>query len=319
MKTLKDINWNHLYCFYEVAKAQSLKKGAQTLNVASSTVSAQLKTLEKNFDSKLFIRSSKGLGLSVEGADLFERVKLIFEEGSKLLEHFSDDEVGGYPVSIGIEDSVFHDLSEEFASQYWDTYTEFGTVNTVKQSDHESLIANISQGNIDWGITVRKPTRKNLEYREIGVFEIVFCCSQKLYDKFKNKQDLLSNIPFAESIWDKALNTRVYKHLRRNGIVPREKIYSDHLGFVQKLCSRGRCVMYLPRNPLKKYPNLRTFQLDEPLKVSLYAVWRKADNELLSIKKLVELISSNISIVPERYKDIDFQIEVSEVADDLLK
>lgn len=319
LEKLKDINWNHLYCFYEVAKVQSLKKGAQIIGTSSPTLSEQLKRLETKFNMKLFNRSSKGLTLTPEGMQLFERTKGIFEEGSKLLEHFSDDVVGGYPVSIGIEETISHDLATEFASQYWDLYTPYGTVNTVRQGGHDMLVDNLLQGNIDWGISLRKPKRKSLEVAEIGSFELVFCCSDDLYSKFRDHKDLLVNIPFAESNWDKTLNKVIYQHLRRNGIVPKEKVYSDHLDFVHKLCARGRCVMFLPKNPLEDYDGIKTFRVGEPIKMSLYAIWKKSDEALISIRKLEELIQAKLANVPERYEDVDLQIEASDVSDDLLK
>ncbi|MCP4913074.1 MAG: LysR family transcriptional regulator [Oligoflexia bacterium] len=319
MQNLKDINWNHLYCFYEVGRAQSLKKGAETLNVASSTISTQIKSLEKNFGSKLFVRSSKGLTLTKEGEELFERSRIIFEEGHRLLEHFSDDVVGGYPVSIGIEESISYDLATELASQYWDIYTSFGTVNTVRQSDHNVLTDNLMLGNLDWGISLRKPKRKDLSYEEIGSFEIFFCCSSDLFDKFKDTKDLLVNIPFAENNSDQNLNESIYSHLRKNGIIPKEKIYSDHTDFLQKLCLRGRCITCLPKNPLEDYKGLKTFRIGEPLKITLYSIWKKSDEDLISIKKLKELLSSSLAKLPSRYEDVDLQIEVSDVSDDLLK
>ncbi len=319
MKKLKDINWNHLYGFYEVARAQSLKKGAKEMGVASSTLSAQLKMLEEKFESRLFNRSSKGLSLTQDGLGLYEKAKNIFEEGSKLLEHFSEDVVGGYPVSIGIEETISYDLATEFASQYWDMYTQYGTVNTVRQLDHEVLIDNLLKGNIDWGISLRKPKRKNIQAEEIGSFEVVFCCSKELHEKFKDPKDILVNIPFAESNWDKNLNSAIYKHLRKNGIVPKEKIYSDHIDFVHKLCQRGRCVMFLPRNPLEDYHGLKTFHLEMPIRLSLFAVWKTEDTGLISIRKLQELVQTKLSTLPSRYEDVDLQIEVSEISEDLLE
>lgn len=319
MKKLKDINWNHLYCFYEVAKAQSLKEGAKSLELASSTVSAQLKMLEKSFDSVLFIRSSKGLTLSREGEDLYEKVKGLFEDGSKLLEHFFEDSMGGYPVSIGIEETISYDLACEFCSQYWDLFTEFGTVNTVRQSDHSALIENLLQDNFDWGISLRKPKIKSIDYSEIGSFEVVFCCSLELFEKFKEPKDILINIPFVQSNFDENLNEAIFKHLRDNSIVPKEKVYSDHLDFVHKLCERGRCVMFVPKNPLEDYKGLKTFQIGEPLKISLYALWKKDNENLISIKKLKELLMEKLSSLPERYEDVDLQIEASDVPDDLLE
>lgn len=319
MLKLKDINWNHLYCFYEVAKAHSLKKGAKAVGAAPSTISEQLKKLEFNFGKQLFVRSSKGLSLTSEGVHLFERAKTIFEEGSRLLEEFSDDVVGGYPVNIGIEETISYDLATELASQYWDLYTHYGSVSTCRQSEHDVLVDNLINDNIDWGISLRAPKRKSLNYEEVGQFEVYFCCSTELFNKFKTVKDLLANIPFAETSWDKNLNKAIYKYLRQHGVVPKEKISSEHTEFIQKLCQRGRCVMFLPKNPLATYPGLKTFQLDEPLKISLYAIWKKSEEGLISIKKLKELIQNNLSNLPDRYSDIDLQIEASDVSEDLLK
>jgi LysR family transcriptional regulator, transcriptional activator of nhaA len=319
MQNLKDINWNHLYCFYEVAKAQSLKKGALVLGAASSTISEQIRKLEIKFDKKLFKRSSKGLTLTQEGQNLYERSKAIFEEGNKLLEEFSDDSVGGYPVQIGIDETISYDVANEFASQYWDYYTMYGTVNTVRQADHDQLISNLEQGNVDWGISIQKPKRRSLDYAEIGSFEVVFCCSSELFNKFIDPVDLLNNIPFGEINWDKTLNKFVYKYLRKNGVVPKEKILSDHPGFLRKLCMRGRCISCIAKNPLAEYPDLKTFSLGTPLNITLYAIWKKSDEALISVIKLKDLIQSKLSHLPHRYDDVDLQIEVSDVSDEMLK
>lgn len=319
MRRLKDINWNHLYGFYEVARAQSLKRAAEILKLAPSTLSEQLKKIEQCFNKKLFVRSSKGLFLTNEGRTLFEHSRTIFEEGGRILEKFSDFDVGGYPVNIGIEETIAYDLAIEFASQYWDLFAPFGIVNTLRQAEHNTLVDNILRGNIDWGISLRRPKRKELECAEIGPFEVAFCASSELYHKFRDKRDLLINIPFAESSHDITLNKLIYQHLRKNGIGPKERIYSDHPDFIKNLCLRGRCIMFMAKNPLKKYPGLEIFDLDTPLKISLHASWRKSDEGLISIKKLRELIHSKLTQLPERYEDVDLQIEVSDISDDLLR
>lgn len=319
MNSLKDINWNHLYYFYEVSRAESLKKASEFIGASPSTISEQIKKLESKLNITLYKRSSKGLRLTNEGYKLFERTKEIFEAGSKVLEEFSDDALGGYPVKIGIDETISYDLANEFASQYWDYYTMYGVVNTLRQSDHGVLIENLNLGNIDWGISIKKPRRQSLDYAEIGSFEIVFCASKELFSKFKNPVDILNNIPFGESNWDNSLNNSVYKYLRRNGVNPKEKIKSDHVGFLRRLCMRGRCITYLAKNPLEEYEGLKTFSLDEPLRVTLYAIWKKSDENLVSIMKLKELINSKLSNLPHRYEDVDLQIEVSEVNPELLK
>ena len=76
---------------------------------------------------------------------------------------------------------------------------------------------------------------------------------------------------------------------------------------------------YVAKNPMQQYPGLKTFTLSGPLKITLYAIWKKSDQGLISITKLKDLINSTFSTPPHRYQDVDLQIEVSEVSEDLLK
>lgn len=319
MKRLKDINWNHLYCFYEVARAQSLKTAATVIGVASSTLSEQLKKLEQVLSMKLFVRSSKGLFLTKDGERLYEHAREMFEVGSKLLDNVSHSDIGGYPVTVGIEETISYDVATEFVSQYWDLFTAFGTVNTSRQLEHGLLVENLLNGQLDWGISLRESGRKNIAYEKIGSFELTFMCAQELYEKFIDPKDILRNIPLAQSTWDSNLNKAIENYLKRLEVHPKEHISSDHFDYVKKLCRRGRCVIYVAENPMEQYPGLKSFQVGKPMQINLFALWKKNNENMLSIKKLKELIRSKLTHVPKSYTDLDLQIEVSEVSDELLR
>ena len=77
--------------------------------------------------------------------------------------------------------------------------------------------------------------------------------------------------------------------------------------------------MTIPINPLVNYDEFHVFDLGKPMKVSLYAIWLKTSEELISIRKLQELIQSKLSDLPPTYKDLNYQVEVSEVDENLLK
>ncbi|MEC7275334.1 MAG: LysR family transcriptional regulator [Bdellovibrionota bacterium] len=319
LKKLKDINWNHLYCFYEVAKAKSLKDGTKVLGVASSTASEQIKKLEETIGLKLFHRSSRGLMLTKEGENLFAHTREIFEAGSKLLDDISVSDVGGYSVTVGIEETISHSVAAEFCSQYWDFYTQFGTVNTSRQYEHQQLVENLNNGNLDWGISLKPPTKKSIDYAKIGSFELVFACSSELYHQFLEKEDILRNIPMAQVSWDVTLNESINNFLKEYEVQPKEYIQSDHQEYIMKLCDRGRCVMVIVENPMEEYEGLTKFSIGKSLKINLYALWPKKKENLLSIKKLKDLITSKLENVPTNYTDQTYQIEVNEVSEELLK
>src|SRR5690606_36293714 len=152
--------------------------------VASSTISEQLKQLEHELGMKLFVRSSKGLFLTKDGERLFVHAREMFEAGSKLLDNVSHSDVGGYPVTVGIEETISYDVATEFVSQYWDMFTSFGTVNTSRQMEHSQLVENLLSGQVDWAISLKEPARKYISFEKIGAFELSFVCAADLYQKF---------------------------------------------------------------------------------------------------------------------------------------
>lgn len=319
LKKLKDINWNHLYCFYEVSKAKSLKDGIKALGVAPSTASEQIKKLEESFGLKLFNRSGRGLLLTKDGEILYDHAREVFEAGSKLLDNVGSSDIGGYSVTVGIEETVSYSLATEFCSQYWDIYTQFGTVNTSRQYEHDQIVENILLGNLDWGISIKPPTRKSIKYSRIGSFELVFCCSTELYDQFINKEEIINHIPLAQISWDRNLNENILNYLKNCEVRPKEFIQSDHMEYLFKLCSRGRCVMPIAENPLEDYEGLTKFRVAHPINVHLYALWDEKNENLISIKKLKDLINSKLESLPTNYEDHSYQIEVSDVSEELLK
>lgn len=319
ISSLKEINWNQLYTFYEVGRAQSIKNATKVLGISSSTISEQLKKVEQTFGKKLFTRSSPGLRFTQDGLSLFESVSKVFEQGHKLLDENSSEEIGGYPVNIGIVETISQELSVNFASQYWDLFAPFGTVNTFRQYDHNQMLENLGKGIIDWGLSAKEPKRKGINCARIGSFDIAFACASELHNKFIDPKAILENIPFAQNSWDMSVNRIVNKYLKTNGVIPKEIVFSDHPQYIKNLCLRGRCVMTIADTPILDDDSIHIFQIGEPLSINLYAIWRQKDESMLSIKKLKQLLSSKFSTIPSRYNDIELQIEASDVSDDLLK
>jgi len=67
------MNFTHLKAFYTVANNGSFTQAAQELHVSQSTLSMQVKSMEKYYDFTLFKRTKKGVDLTVEG-DPFNNV-----------------------------------------------------------------------------------------------------------------------------------------------------------------------------------------------------------------------------------------------------
>lgn len=70
-----NINLNLYKYFYSVAKNLSYTKAAEELMVSQPSISYNVKVLEEQLNKKLFERSVKGIELTNDGNNLFEKIK----------------------------------------------------------------------------------------------------------------------------------------------------------------------------------------------------------------------------------------------------
>lgn len=70
-----DINLNLYKIFYEVAKCENISNASKKLYLTQSAVSKAIKNIEKDFNTTLFYRTSKGVKLTEKGEELLYYVE----------------------------------------------------------------------------------------------------------------------------------------------------------------------------------------------------------------------------------------------------
>ena len=81
---MRRLNFHHLHYFWVVAKEGNLTRAAQSLHVAQSALSTQIRTLEEQLGHALFIRSGRNLLLTEAGQLVLDYADSIFALGSEL-------------------------------------------------------------------------------------------------------------------------------------------------------------------------------------------------------------------------------------------
>src|SRR4051812_2698152 len=84
VKSVKWINYNHLYYFWMVARHGGVVRASEELMVSQPTVSSQLKQLEKELGHRLFDRVGRGLRLTEAGRVAFNYANEIFSLGHEM-------------------------------------------------------------------------------------------------------------------------------------------------------------------------------------------------------------------------------------------
>lgn len=80
------INYKHLYYFLEVAKAESIARASEKLNITPQTISGQIGLLEEHLNEALFARVGRNLKLTDTGRLVLSYAEEIFSLGGELEE-----------------------------------------------------------------------------------------------------------------------------------------------------------------------------------------------------------------------------------------
>lgn len=97
------MNLQHLHAFTIVAQQQSIRSAARVLGLSQPAVTRIMRELERNVDTHLLHRGSKGIELTPYGNALLKRAHLILEEARKAqdeLDQMRDGAGGSLNIAI---------------------------------------------------------------------------------------------------------------------------------------------------------------------------------------------------------------------------
>lgn len=150
-----NLNFQHLYYFWIVARAPSLTAAAHKLQISPSTVSTQIRSLEEKLGQDLFERRSRSLILTDRGKVALAYADDIFGLGTELLDTMSSN-VGNpnhvYRLRVGVSHHLPKLLSYQLISAGLE-YKNFPVHLVCLQGEASSLVADLAVHHFDLVIT----------------------------------------------------------------------------------------------------------------------------------------------------------------------
>lgn len=99
------LNYHHLLYFWTVARYGGVTKASEQLNLAQSTISGQIRTLEDALDEKLLVRSGRTVALTEVGQVVYQYADEIFSLGRELTETLKGNPAGRpMRLRVGVTD-----------------------------------------------------------------------------------------------------------------------------------------------------------------------------------------------------------------------
>ncbi|MFW5686850.1 MAG: LysR family transcriptional regulator [Halanaerobium sp.] len=161
------LNFDLYKVFYQVAENLSFSQAAKKLYISQSAVSQNIKNLEAELDTKLFIRSTKKVELTGAGKILFEHIEPAFnliESGEKSIKEINALEKG--EIHIGANDTISKDFLLPYLNEFHQLYPEIQIqitnrtsstcIDLLQQNKVDLIISNLPNPKITAEMMVHK-------------------------------------------------------------------------------------------------------------------------------------------------------------------
>lgn len=182
-----NVNLEYYKIFYYVGKYESITQAAEALAISQPAVSQAVKNLEKNLGSALFVRTSKGVRLTVEGKLLYSYVQRGYEYillGERKFQEMQDLTKG--EIRIGASDMTLQFYLLSYLERFHEMYP--GIRVTVTNAPTPETLGYLQAGKIDFGI-VSTPFQagKHIRVRPVKEIEDIFVAG-KNFELLKGKE-----------------------------------------------------------------------------------------------------------------------------------
>jgi DNA-binding transcriptional LysR family regulator len=161
-------DWRLLETFVRVAESGSLTAAARRLGLSQPTASRYVQALEEQIGAKLFVRHSRGLGLTERGSELFRTARALDESVQEVFRKAAGlREVPRGTVRVSVNEPIGVEvLPPCFASLRY-AYPEISLELVI-----DNAVANLSRREADVAIRMFRPDQLDLIAKRVGTVEI---------------------------------------------------------------------------------------------------------------------------------------------------
>ncbi|PKH22621.1 transcriptional activator NhaR [Enterobacterales bacterium CwR94] len=180
---MPQLNYNHLYYFWQVCKSGSVVNAAQVLCLTPQTVTGQIKALEERLGGPLFKRQGRGLMPSELGQMVFRYADRMFTLSQEMLDIVNYRKESSLLFEVGVADA----LSKRLVSKVLETavVAEEKLHLRCYESTHEMLLEQLSQHKLDMILSdcsIDSTQQEGLFSVKLGECGVSFWCRQPVPD-----------------------------------------------------------------------------------------------------------------------------------------
>ena len=189
------LNYHHLLYFWTVAREGSITRAAEKLRLAQPTISNQLRTLEKNLGTELFVRRGRGMVLTESGRLALGYADEIFAIGSELLTAVRQGPTDRpLRLNVGVTDAVPKLVARELLKPILNGPHPVHAV--IREGKLEPLVSELATHRLDLVLSDHRysaPSTIRIFHHRLGECGVTFFAAsplaEQLAENFPNSLD----------------------------------------------------------------------------------------------------------------------------------
>ncbi|MFC4320362.1 LysR family transcriptional regulator [Litchfieldia salsa] len=273
----------------------NMRKAAEKLFVSQPALSQRLQSIEKSWDTKIFVRSQKGLTPTPAGEKIIEFAKEVVEKEERIREQINalDSEVHG-TLKIACATIIGQNWLPEVLKKFVTKYPH-AKISLITGWSSE-ILKNLYDGTVHVGIIRGNPDWKGIKQHLIT--DTMYMVDTEIQSI---EQVLQTDRPFIQFKSDSTYYQEIQEWWHRTfQMVPKRTIIVDQIETCKQMVLNGIGYAILPSitldqedSPIYKIPLLN--EVNEPIKRDTWLIGYESAFELKQVKAFVEIIEETFT------------------------
>lgn len=290
------INLELYRIFYVVAETGNITKASKKLCISQPAVTKQIKNLESQLNTPLFIRTKKGVILNECGQKIFLNIKqalTLLDETNQMIKDFTEFNTG--TIKIGISTTLMKTYLLKYIEIFHNYYPNI--IIDIYTDPTKELIRKLKNGMIDLIIGKFPDNYDNdLNYYELGKSKYIFIANKKYYDleNLTLKITDLKNYPVLLQEYPSNSRISALKYFEENNvkIEPKMNIASSSLliDFINLGYGIGYVTELYVKDKLRKGNIIKVNVVPQPSNILFGIISLKNNIMTNHCKKFVEIL-----------------------------
>ncbi|WP_319469358.1 LysR family transcriptional regulator [uncultured Pseudodesulfovibrio sp.] len=265
-----------LQTFLTVADEGHLTRASEKLHASQPTVSAHIKALEEELETRLFIRTPKGMRLTEAGERLRIKAAIVLQAVRELrleARNLGDELVGD--LSMGLNTDAEYLRMVPLLNSLGEEHPKITL--QIQQKASTSIQGAIRDSSLDCGFIFGPPRYPEIHAVHLEVTQFYVAVPDIWKDRIAKGPAALSGIPWILDLSDNPLQGLVKPFFDANNIIPSTRLEVDGDEVIRVLVAAGKGISFLRKNELEAANRIGTVHAVpfEELSIDLHFVCLK--------------------------------------------